>query len=90
MSAGMNRKTRAVLIIMGFLLLSVITAGCTENNSKPLKVTDGKYTRTLWEDDTGRGVWISKILITEDNVTCYVVDVYEGGGISCLRNVAGQ
>jgi glucose uptake protein GlcU len=80
------------IIIIGLLMMGVMIAGCTQtsysNQNQPgVDVESNKgHVHQEWSDGVpGEGYWIYKVAIPEDNVTCYVMDNYEGGGISCFK-----
>lgn len=89
----MNSKMVALYALAAgtaLVLLAVITAGCltterVQSSPPPVLITQGVYTQTVWTDHA-YGFRISKIVIPKDNVTCYALDIAEGGGISCLRD----
>lgn len=74
------------IIIIILIILCVIITGCatgsnlnSPSDDKIVKVWTSDY---ISSTDDGR---ITKIFISEDNVTCYAFDNFYGGGISCIE-----
>jgi hypothetical protein len=86
------------IIIIGLLIVGVMIAGCTSYNSQTqvgfnsqsqpgvgVESNNGHVIQEWSDGVPGEGYWIYKVTIPEDHVTCYVMDNYEGGGISCFQ-----
>lgn len=75
------------LIIGIIIVICALVAGCVSATPTEPNV---RHTQVLWDEyftsQSSSGA-IAKIYIPEDNVTCYTFDNYNGGGISCLRNI---
>lgn len=76
--------------IIILLILCLLVTGCVSNGFSPSPSSPSPNVKVIkvWtsdfivDTDSGR---VTKILIPEDNMTCYLFDNYYGGGISCIR-----
>jgi len=80
-------KYRIIILLILCLLITgcVSESGSGSNGFSPspnAKVINVWTTDYIDNSDSGR---VTKILIPEDNMTCYLFDNYYGGGISCIR-----
>lgn len=81
----MNKKIcYSIAVVMIIMFTSI--AGCTSTTIEktPTKHIDAQWSERYCTNDSDNSGNIAKIHIPEDDVTCYVLDNYEGGGISCF------
>lgn len=74
------------LIIGIILIICIIITGCI--SSAPVQQpSKNSHIQIIWTEDYSNDESITKIYISENNLTCYAYDNYYGGGISCLKNI---
>jgi hypothetical protein len=71
------------LIIGLVIVICALISGCVSATSTETTIT---HLQIIWTEYFNSQS-ITKIYISEDNVTCYVFNRNNGGGISCLKNI---
>ena len=78
----MNARNK--LIILGLIVISVMV-GCAAASWFGNNIVVQSHTNLVWEESVGTSWDLAKVYIQEDNVTCYLMDGVQSGGITCMR-----
>lgn len=76
-------KTKTVRNLLILLVLMVLLAGCvTDNTPRATNIrTNNNSIVVVYEDNNGM---VYRFIDAEAGVACWVLDIYQGGGLSCL------